>query len=205
MPYVVALSGGIASGKTTVTDLFAQLGVPIIDADVISRQIVKKGSPAFEKIVQHFGQQILQPTGELDRSQLRNIIFNDEQQRLWLNNCLHPLIEHETKRQISQYNTPYVIWSVPLLIENNLHKQADRVLIIDTDHKIQMDRLQKRDNISENLAKNMLLSQTSNAERKSHADDIIVNNAQISSLFSQVKQLHNKYLILSNNATKELT
>lgn len=200
MPYIVALSGGIASGKTTVTNLFSQLGVPIIDADIIARQVVKKGTPALQHIAQHFGKQILLPDGELDRAKLRNIIFNDESARLWLNSYLHPLIELETRRQISQCDSPYIIWSVPLLIENKLHQYADRVLIIDVNKDTQLERLQKRDNINENLAKNMLLSQISNDERISYADDIIVNNAQLSALSSQVEQLHNKYLKLSQES-----
>lgn len=202
MPYVVALSGGIASGKTTVTNLFAQLGVPIIDADLIARQVVGKGSIALEQIAQHFGKQILLTTGELDRSKLRNIIFNNAQERIWLNNYLHPLIADETQRQIAKQQSPYIIWSVPLLIENNLHNYADRILIIDTDYQTQLERLQKRDNIDENLAKNMLSSQKSNKERVSFADDIIVNNGQLSALSSQVEQLHHKYLIQSHNANK---
>ncbi|RKS86839.1 dephospho-CoA kinase [Orbus hercynius] len=200
MPYIVALSGGIASGKTTVTQLFAQFGVPIIDADLIARQVVEKGTPTLALIVQRFGADILLPTGDLDRAKLRHIIFNNRQQRIWLNQCLHPIIQIETEKQFRQSYAHYVIWVVPLLIENNLHKRADRILIIDTPAKAQIERLKKRDNINENLAKNMLSSQLSNAERIRYADDIIINNNQKSSLFSQVKQLHNKYLQLSQNS-----
>lgn len=199
MPYIVALSGGIASGKSTVANLFEQLGVPIVDADIIARQVVKKGSLALSQITEHFGEQILLSDGELNRAKLRDIIFHSEQQRLWLNQLLHPIIQQETHQQIVQINYPYVIWAVPLLIENNLHQYANRVLIIDTPPELQLVRLLKRDNISENLAKSMLSSQISNAQRVSFADDVIVNNGHTSALTSQVAHLHNKYLKLSQN------
>lgn len=197
MPYIIALSGGVASGKSTVANLFAQLGVPIIDADIIARQVVAKGSQPLRHIISHFGEQLLLANGELDRAKLRDIIFNNEQQRIWLNQYLHPIIQQETNRQIQQIESPYLIWVVPLLIENQLCKFADRILIIDTLASNQLARLQKRDNINENLAKNMLSSQVSNTERLSYADDIIVNSGQSSALFSQVEHLHNKYLRLS--------
>ncbi|MCO6548693.1 MAG: dephospho-CoA kinase, partial [Gilliamella sp.] len=147
MPYVVALSGGIASGKSTIADLFAKLGVPIIDADIIARQVVQAGSYAFNQIVKHFSQEILLTNGELDRSQLREIIFNNDHERLWLNDLLHPIIQQETQKQIAMQSTTYLIWVVPLLIENNLHTWADRVLIIDVPFSLQLARLVKRDNI----------------------------------------------------------
>ncbi|MWN32659.1 MULTISPECIES: dephospho-CoA kinase [unclassified Gilliamella] len=194
MPYVVALSGGIASGKSTIANLFNKLGVPIIDADIIARQVVQVGSDAFNQIVQHFSQEILLANGELDRSQLREIIFNNDHERLWLNHLLHPIIQQETQKQITMQKSTYVIWVVPLLVENNLHTLADRVLIIDTPVSLQLARLVKRDNISESLAKKMILSQVSLQKRLSYADDIIVNEGDFASLTTQVDQLHQQYL-----------
>ncbi|NUF27262.1 dephospho-CoA kinase [Gilliamella bombicola] len=194
MPYVVALSGGIASGKSTIANLFAKLGVPIIDADIIARQVVQVGSDAFNQIVKHFSQEILLANGELDRSQLREIIFNNDHERLWLNHLLHPIIQQETQKQIAMQNTTYVIWVVPLLIENNLHTLADRVLIIDVPESLQLARLVKRDNISESLAKKMILSQVSLKKRLSYADDIIVNDDNLARLTAQVNLLHQQYL-----------
>ncbi|MCO6537959.1 MULTISPECIES: dephospho-CoA kinase [unclassified Gilliamella] len=194
MPYVVALSGGIASGKSTIADLFAKLGVPIIDADIIARQVVQPGSYAFNQIVKHFSQEILLANGELDRSQLREIIFNNEHERLWLNDLLHPIIQQETQTQIAMQSKIYLIWVVPLLIENNLHTWADRVLIIDTSFSLQLERLVKRDNISESLAKKMIQSQVSLKKRLSYADDIIVNDGNLLSLTTQVNLLHQQYL-----------
>ncbi|MWP49577.1 MULTISPECIES: dephospho-CoA kinase [unclassified Gilliamella] len=194
MSYIVALSGGIASGKSTITNLFDKLGVPIIDADIIARQVVQVGSDAFNQIVKHFSQEILLANGELDRSQLREIIFNNDHERLWLNHLLHPIIQQETQKQIAMQSSLYVIWVVPLLVENNLHTLADRVLIIDTPVSLQLERLVKRDNISESLAKKMIQSQVSLQKRLSYADDIIVNDGNLASLTSQVSQLHKQYL-----------
>lgn len=194
MPNVVALSGGVASGKSTIASLFANLGVPIIDADIIARQIVKVGTEPFIQIVKHFSQEILLPNGELDRSQLREIIFNNEHERLWLNNLLHPLIHQETQRQIARQKAEYIIWVVPLLVENNLHNFADRVLMIDIPESLQLERLVKRDHISESLAKKMILSQASSAKRLAYADDIIYNNGDLNSLKQQVGKLHQQYL-----------
>lgn len=194
MPYVVALSGGIASGKSTIANLFDKFGVPIIDADIIARQVVQIGSDAFNQIVKHFSQEILLANGELDRSQLREIIFNNDHERLWLNHLLHPIIQQETQKQIAMQSATYVIWVVPLLVENNLHTLADRVLIIDTPVSLQLARLVKRDNISESLAKKMILSQVSLQKRLSYADDIIVNDGNLASLTAQVNQLHQQYL-----------
>lgn len=194
MPNVVALSGGVASGKSTIASLFENLGVPIIDADIIARQIVKVGTEPFIQIVKHFSQEILLPNGELDRSQLREIIFNNEHERLWLNNLLHPLIHQETQRQIARQKAEYIIWVVPLLVENNLHNFADRVLMIDIPESLQLERLVKRDHISESLAKKMILSQASSAKRLAYADDTIDNDGDLSSLKQQVGKLHQQYL-----------
>ncbi|MCT6884897.1 MULTISPECIES: dephospho-CoA kinase [Gilliamella] len=194
MSYIVALSGGIASGKSTIANLFAQLGVPIIDADVIARQVVAVGSSALTQIVKHFSQEILLENGELDRSQLREIIFNNEHERLWLNNLLHPIIAQETQQQIAKQTAPYIIWVVPLLIENNLHQLADRVLIIDTPEALQLERLIDRDKISESLAKRMIDSQVSLSDRLAFADDIIINDGNLVSLTMQIYDLNKKYL-----------
>ena len=194
MSYIVALSGGIASGKSTIAHLFAQLGVPIIDADIIARQVVEVGTPALEQITKHFSQEILLENGELDRSQLREIIFNNDHERLWLNNLLHPIIAQETQKQFAQQTKPYVIWVVPLLIENNLHQLADRVLMIDIPEALQLERLINRDRISESLAKKMIATQVCLTDRLAFADDIIVNDGDLVSLKIQVDNLHKQYL-----------
>lgn len=204
MTYIVALSGGIASGKSTVANYFAKLGVPIVDADVIARQVVQKGTPALQAIIQYFGADITLLNGELDRTKLRQIVFNDESKRLWLNQLLHPIIQAETEKQIHNSNAPYVLWVVPLLIENKLYKLANHVLIIDTPPEIQLARLTARDNITEALAQQMINAQISNQQRLIYADDIIDNTASAETLALQVKLLHNRYLQLAKSNEKEL-
>nr|WP_276903119.1 dephospho-CoA kinase [Frischella perrara] len=201
MPYIVALTGGIASGKTTVANLFAQLGVPIIDTDIIARQVVQPDTVAYNDIIAHFGQQIVLPSHELDRNKLRTIIFNQPAERAWLNNYLHPIILSETQKLIKQQHSPYVIWVVPLLIENQWNVYADRTLIVETAPDIQLKRLQKRDNIDKNLAKNMILSQLTDEDRRRYADDIIINSHQTVDLTRQVFLLHEQYLNLSHKTT----
>ncbi|QIQ21835.1 dephospho-CoA kinase [Zophobihabitans entericus] len=199
MTYIVALTGGIASGKSTVEKLFARLGVPIVDADIIARQVVEKGTVALQKITEHFGDGILHTDGSLNRAKLRTIIFSHEAERLWLNQLLHPIIQQETLRQFEQIKAPYLLWVNPLLIENNLQFCANRVLLIDVKPEIQISRLKNRDNITEDLAKNMISSQASNTVRRLHADDIIENNYSTEELTALVNTLHAKYLELSTN------
>lgn len=193
---IVALSGGIASGKTTVSDFFAEKNVPVIDADVVAKKVVEKSSKGLKGIVNHFGNAICLPSGELDRVQLRNIVFNDENERLWLNHYLHPIIQAETDRQMAQLDGDYILWVVPLLIENNLHQKADRVLIIDMPKSVQIERLMMRDNVDEALAKKMLAAQIPNEERLQYADDIIINNGDKIALSKQIERLHFSYLFL---------
>lgn len=202
MTYVVALTGGIGSGKSTIANYFAKLGVPVIDADIVARVAVAKNSPALAQITQHFGIHILEKDGSLNRKALREIIFNNAQQRLWLNNLLHPIIAEMTKQQINAINAPYVLWVVPLLIENKLQKQADRILVIDVDPQVQLKRVTLRDNIDEKLAQKMLSSQISNKERLKYADDTIQNNNQIEVLLPIIEQLHRKYITLANTKSR---
>lgn len=202
MPYIVALSGGVASGKSTVANLFAKLGVPIVDADIIARHVVGKGMPGLAEITKHFSQEILLPNGELDRTQLREIIFKNDHERLWLNNLLHPIIQQEIQHQIAQQRAPYLILVVPLLIENNLQLIADSILIIDIPFELQLERLISRDNIDESLAKKMISTQLSSEKRLSYANDVINNNGDLSLLTSQVDKLHHQYLNNISSSSK---
>ncbi len=194
MSYIVALTGGIGSGKTTVANEFAALGVPIVDADIIARQVVEPGTPALDAIALHFGKAILNVDGSLNRNYLREIIFSNIEQKKWLNALLHPLIQKETKKQLQQVNYPYVIWVVPLLIENNISHLADRVLVVDVTEEEQILRTIERDNISREQAINILNAQVSREKRLSYADDIVTNHTNDPSITNKVAALHKQYL-----------
>ncbi|BBG59621.1 dephospho-CoA kinase [Providencia rustigianii] len=197
MPYIVALTGGIGSGKTTVANQFSKLGVPIVDADVIARQIVEPNTPALGYITQHFGQDILNSDGMLNRARLREIIFSQPKEKKWLNALLHPLIQQETKKQLQQSKFPYVLWVVPLLIENNISHLANRVLVVDVTKEEQIERTVKRDNISQEQAIKILDAQVSREKRLSYADDIITNHTNDTNITDRVIELHKKYLALA--------
>ena len=201
MTYIVGLTGGIGSGKSTIAELFAQHNVPIIDADIVARQVVKKGSLLLSQIAAHFGQQILTENGDLNRAALRKLIFQSESEKNWLNNLLHPAIRVEMQRQLTEHQAPYVLWVVPLLIENKLTKECDRVLVIDVLPDIQLERATKRDNSQQEIIKNIMAAQVDRATRLSYADDIIENNLplaeNLASLTKQVNELHQRYLNLA--------
>ena len=193
----IALTGGIASGKTAVTNLFSSFGIVIIDADLVAREVVKPDSIGLQKIVDIFGKTILQHDGTLNRSALRSIVFNDESARLTLNEILHPMIRQEMKRQRKQTHSIYTISAIPLLYESGQYKEYDRVLVIDCLEKTQIKRLVQRDNIDLAQAKAILASQASREQRLSIADDIITNNSDLHSLEQQVIKLHKLYEQLS--------
>ncbi|MDP8176700.1 dephospho-CoA kinase [Pasteurella skyensis] len=201
MPYIVGLTGGIGSGKSTIAALFENYNVPIIDADIVARELVVKGSPLLNQIVQHFGQTILLENGELDRNKLRNIVFNHSEHTEWLNNLLHPAICEAMLQQLHQIQAPYVLWVVPLLVENNLTHYCDRILVVDVLPEIQLERATKRDKNKRDTIKKMMQSQVSRAERLAVADDIIENNLELGEnaqhLNQQVSKLHQHYLHLA--------
>lgn len=201
MAYIVGLTGGIGSGKSTIANLFIELGVKIIDADIIAREVVAKDTPLLAEIVNHFGKQILTEQKELDRAKLRQIVFNDPNQKTWLNQLLHPAIRQEMLNQLAQSQDNYVIWVVPLLIENNLTEFCDRILVVDVLPEIQLLRASARDNSNEETIKNIMASQVSREKRLSYADDIIENNLPLDQNFAKLKQqvleLHQKYIDLA--------
>ena len=188
MTYVVGLTGGIGSGKSTIAELFAELGVPVIDADLVARQVVEKGSPLLAEIAVHFGPEILLEDGALNRAALREKVFNHEREKQWLNQLLHPAIRHEMLRQLAAQQAPYCIFMVPLLIENNLIALCQRVLVVDVSEQIQMTRASQRDNNQLALIKNIMQSQVSRSERLQHADDVINNDVDLRESLPQLKQ-----------------
>ncbi|MDT9587499.1 MAG: dephospho-CoA kinase [Candidatus Arsenophonus melophagi] len=197
MSYIIALTGGIGSGKSTISNKFAALGVPIIDADVIARQIVMPNTDAFKMIKNHFCPTVFNSNGSLNRSQLRKKIFSDPIEKNWLNGLLHPLIHQETQRQLTLANSPYVIWVIPLLIENNLEYLANRVLIVDITMEEQIARIMRRDGISQQEAKNILSNQVSRRRRLQKTNDIINNHVNQLTLDQIIAKLHKKYLQLA--------
>lgn len=197
MTLKIGLTGGIASGKSSVADLFSQLGVPIIDADLIARQLVSPGKIAHQKIQAIFGPAIFQEGGELDRALLRQLVFSDPKAKQQLEAILHPLIRQKILDDIKQLNINLVILAVPLLIEANMQTLVDRVLVVDCEPAVQLKRLLERDNISFDLANAMINAQTDRQRRLQSADDIINNNGEIDALEPQVSQLFNYYQQLS--------
>ena len=197
MPFTVALTGGIGSGKSTIANAFAALGVDIIDADVIAREVVEPGSPALQAIAKRHGESILTAEGTLYRARLREIIFQQPQEKNWLNQLLHPLINARTQQLKLLAHSPYVLWVVPLLVENGLQCQADRVLVVDIDEATQLQRTQQRDGISLSQAKNILAAQANREHRLACADDIIDNSGMPEQALPRVAELHQRYLRLA--------
>ena len=195
---VIGLTGGIASGKTTVSNLFAKLGIDIIDADVIAREVVAKGSPALAAIVDQFGDDVLTSDLELDRQKLRTIVFSDNAKKDWLNALLHPLIREQMQRQTANATSPYCILSVPLLVENKLNAMVSRTLVVDIDEASQIQRAVARDNSEPAIIQSIMASQASRTQRLAAADDVIINNKDLDWLSRQVQDLHQMYLNIVN-------
>ncbi len=159
MRYTVALTGGIGSGKSTVADTFADLGITVIDADIIARQMVEPGQPALNAIAKHFGSELIAADGTLRRRALRERIFSHPEEKAWLNALLHPLIQQETQRQFQQATSPYVLWVVPLLVENRLYQKANRVLVVDVTPETQLMRTMQRDDVTREHVEHILAAQ----------------------------------------------
>ena len=196
--FIVGLTGGIGSGKTTVSDMFAKLNIDIIDADIAARTVVMPGSKALIAIEANFGPDFITPTGELDRTKLRSRIFSNSDDKTWLNNLLHPLIRTEILSQISEAKSNYCVLVAPLLIENNLQKLVNRVLVINIDEANQIARTAERDPSSVAEIKRIIASQMPSKQRLSFADDVI-NNQDISleEIQQQVIALDQKYRTLA--------
>jgi dephospho-CoA kinase len=196
-PFRVALTGGIASGKSTVADLFAALGVPVIDTDVIAREVVEPGQPALARVVEAFGSDVLDIDGRLDRRRLRERIFADPEARRRLESILHPAIRAEMERQSGAAGGPYQLLVIPLLTEGRRRDHVDRVLLVDVPEEMQIQRLMGRDGVSREQAQASLAAQATRAERLAMADDILRNTGRPDDLRDAVTGLHAKYLQLA--------
>jgi len=192
----VALTGGIASGKTTVANLFAAHGVPLVDTDLIAREVVEPGQPALAAVAAAFGTDVLDPEGRLDRRRLREIIFSDASARGRLEAILHPAIRAEMERQSAATADagPYQILVIPLLAEGGRRSHVDRVLVVDTPESVQVARLMARDAVTREQAEASLRAQAARTARLGIADDVVTNTGRIEDLRDQVDALHSQYV-----------
>lgn len=197
---IIGLTGGIGSGKSTVSAIFEELGVPVIDADVIAHELVEPDQKALKLIADAFGQNLIGTDGKLKRRQLRDIIHADQTKKNRLESILHPLIKEEILDRIKQLNSSYCIIVVPLLLESGWQELVNRILVIDSTIKQQKERIQTRDQLSHQQANLILRNQTDRQNRLAAADDIIDNSHGISELMGQVRNLHERYLVLSQQA-----
>lgn len=191
---VIGITGGIGSGKTTVANMFADLGVAVIDADEVARAVVARGEPAHQEIVEAFGREILDPSGEIDRARMRDRVFSDPVKRERLEAIVHPRVYAELEKRLDRAAGPYAIVVVPLLIETGGGGLVDRVLVVDTPEELQIERTRRRDGATREAVEKILAAQIDRRSRLAAADDIIENAASETALRDAVSVLHQKYL-----------
>ena len=199
MPLRIGLTGGIASGKSTAADLFSSLGIDVIDADRISRELVAPGSPLLEQIGNRLGGRFIDARGGLDRARLREHIFTHPEARQTLEQILHPAIREEMERRARKSRSPYVVLVIPLLIEAGQRDLVDRILVVDVPETLQLARVCERDGITREQARKILASQASREERLAAADDILGNEGTEQALRDEVLKLHRHYLELASD------
>lgn len=192
--FIVGLTGGIGSGKSTVTALFTELGVQHVDADIVAREVVMPGTPCLAEIAGHFGDSVLLSSGELDRASLRQRIFSNAADKAWLEQLLHPAIRQQLLAQLQALSSSYALLVAPLLLENNLQRYVQRVLVVDVTEATQLARTMARDDASEQQIKSIMAAQISRQQRLQLADDVITNDATADALRQQVTSLHQQYL-----------
>ncbi len=193
----VALTGGIACGKTTVANLFAALGVTLIDTDQLAREVVAPGSALLPRVIEHFGSEVVAADGSLDRRALRSRVFADPAERRWLEQLTHPAIRELTDARSAASKGGYAMVAIPLLVETQGAKRFDRVLVVDCAPELQLARLQARDGSTRAEAQNMLAAQVSREQRLAVADDIIHNDGDIAALRDRIEKLHRQYVAAS--------
>lgn len=197
----IGLTGGIGCGKTTVAELFAAKGVPVIDADRVSRDLVEPGRPALDAIVQRFGPELLEG-GRLNRARLRQIVFSAPLQRQWLEALLHPLVYEEMAARLRGLSAPYCLLVVPLLLETGRRDFVDRLLVVDCPAKAQRQRIKARDGLDDSELQRVLSAQLARQDRLAAADDVIENAGGPEDLAAQVDRLHRSYLALAGAKQK---
>ena len=191
---VIGVTGGIGSGKTAATDHFKALGITVVDADLASRVVVEPGRPALQAIAEHFGADVIAEDGTLNRRALREIVFANPDERIWLERLTHPLIAQEILQQIQASQSPYTILASPLLLESSQSRLVQRVLVIDVPEELQIARTTSRDNTNAEGVKAIIAAQMKRQDRLAKADDIIVNDKSLAELYAAVEALHQKYL-----------
>jgi len=196
----IGLTGGIASGKSTVAARLTERGVPVIDADEVARAVVVPGEPGYREVLKRFGTGVLAANGELDRRALRALVFADARRRRDLETILHPLIRAEMDRRGTAAVGPYVVMAIPLLVEGGSRDSVDRILVVDVDEAVQLERLLARDGSTPEEARAILAAQASRTDRLTAADDVLVNSGTIPELRQAVDRLHERYLRLTRMA-----
>lgn len=194
---VIGLTGGIATGKSTVSNYFKKLGITVVDADAIAKQVVAPNSLSLGKIKAHFGSLILLDNGELNRAELRKRIFSNEAEKQWLNNLLHPIIREEILKQLHNASGPYVILDAPLLFENHLNKLCDKTVVVDIPTQLQIARGAKRDDVTKEQIKHIIKAQMSRDDKVARANFIIDNAQSLEHTYSQVLAIHKTLLSTS--------
>ncbi len=196
MAVVIGLTGGIGSGKSTVAKLFGALGVHWVDADNVAREVVEPGTPALARIADHFGADILQADGSLDRARLREIVFRAPEERAWLERLLHPVIREELVRQLNpaDYALPYVLLVSPLLLETDQHQLVARIVVVDVPVEVQLSRTMARDDNPRDQVERIIAAQISRDDRLQKADDVIDNNQKVVDVERRVGELHGRFL-----------
>lgn len=193
----VGLTGGIGSGKSTVAELFAAHHVPIVDTDAIAHEVVRPGQPALADIAQQFGSDVLDQNGALDRAKMRQRVFDSPAEREKLERILHPRIRAEVQKRLDNLHTTYAVIVVPLLVETGFESMVDRVLVVDCDETIQIDRVRSRSSLSAEQVRRIMDAQASRQGRLARADDVIENNTDVENLKLKVAHLHKRYLELA--------
>ena len=192
--YTVGITGGIGSGKSAVTLRLEEHGIPVVDADVVAREVVEPGRPALAAIAQHFGPEILLADGTLDRAALRKRVFEDPAERAWLESVTHPAIREEIIHQLGQVRAPYVVLSSPLLLEAGQNDFTDYVVVVDVPEELQVARTIARDNNDPALVRKIMAAQLSRADRIARCDEVIDNEGSLDELREQVDALHQRLL-----------
>lgn len=200
MAFVVGITGGIGSGKSAVTARFEKLGITVVDADLAARVVVEPGRPALAAIADHFGGEIIQADGNLDRAALRQRVFADEAERLWLEQLTHPLIGREILEQIEASRSPYTILSSPLLLETSQRELADCVVVVDVPESIQLERTMQRDSNDEAQVRRIMAAQMGRDERLEKADIVVDNSRSLADLDDAVDELHKEFLLRAESA-----